>query len=158
MRCREWRATRQQGRRAPEPAPASAQVDGAASGRHTEAPGPGADGHEQRLRNMERQLRRLERNGDMWLRDLVSVLASVNREPPGWASDEDVASDSALRRRASRRHASLLLERLAEHDDVSGLGAIEPLMRELAGEARRRQRQRHKTAEALGVGSKRLDV
>ncbi|UNI24350.1 hypothetical protein JDV02_010102 [Purpureocillium takamizusanense] len=139
---------------------------------------------EHRLRDMERRLRRLERNGDVWLRALVPVLDNMNRtmaataneEEPldngrDWASDDDAISAvermgrEAGRREVTRR-ASLsqgrLLDKTATHqkdeddgwsdsisrsDDMSGFGTIEPLMRELAGEARRRERR----ARSLGI-------
>ncbi|KAF9771597.1 hypothetical protein IL306_010746 [Fusarium sp. DS 682] len=55
---------------------------------------------EYRIREMERRIRRLERNGDVWLRALVPVLDNLNRtlvnshdEQPdrakGWVSDDD---------------------------------------------------------------------
>ncbi|KAF4339953.1 hypothetical protein FBEOM_6100 [Fusarium beomiforme] len=55
---------------------------------------------EYRIREMERRIRRLERNGDVWLRALVPVLDNLNRtlsnsqdEQPirakGWISDDD---------------------------------------------------------------------
>jgi hypothetical protein len=142
--------------------------------------------HENRLRDVERRIRRLERNGDVWLRALVPVLDDMSRNiktihPPthankdtdaegrGWASDDEVSGASAERkaRRAKRtktsaRRASLSRDRMvaglsggkkpmsddgegsdtiSRSDDVSGLGIIEPLMRELAGEARKRQQQ-----------------
>ncbi|KAL6881913.1 hypothetical protein HDV57DRAFT_83843 [Trichoderma longibrachiatum] len=142
--------------------------------------------HENRLRDVERRIRRLERNGDVWLRALVPVLddmsrnlktiqpsSRVNRDADatgdgrGWASDDEVTGASAERkarsikraktptRRASlsrgRIMAGLIGRRLASDDsgsdsmsrsdEVGGLGIIEPLMRELAGEARRRQQQ-----------------
>ncbi|KAM6480171.1 hypothetical protein HDV62DRAFT_121665 [Trichoderma sp. SZMC 28011] len=140
--------------------------------------------HENRLRDVERRIRRLERNGDVWLRALVPVLDDMSRniktsnrinkaahadgEGRGWASDDEVSSASAERKaRSSKRtktptrRASLSRDRIvagliggklasddsessdtmSRGDDVSGLGIIEPLMRELAGEARRRQEQ-----------------
>ncbi|KAI5464171.1 hypothetical protein BGZ63DRAFT_421239 [Mariannaea sp. PMI_226] len=70
---------------------------------------------EYRFREMERRVRRLERNGDIWLRTLVPVLENLNRtlsgssghaEPreraQGWVSDEDfVGSLSPPRGRES---------------------------------------------------------
>ncbi|PON21457.1 hypothetical protein TGAM01_v209620 [Trichoderma gamsii] len=138
--------------------------------------------HENRLRDVERRIRRLERNGDVWLRALVPVLDDMSRniksinpslntnkftdaEGRGWASDDEVTAErkarSTKRNKATTRRASLSRERIAaglvgeklmsddsewsdtmsRSDDVSGLGIIEPLMRELAGEARRRQQQ-----------------
>ncbi|EGR49809.1 uncharacterized protein TRIREDRAFT_106051 [Trichoderma reesei QM6a] len=142
--------------------------------------------HENRLRDVERRIRRLERNGDVWLRALVPVLddmsrnlkaiqpssridrdADANGDGRGWVSDDEVSGASAERkarstkraktptRRASlsrgRIMAGLIGRRLASDDsgsdtmsrsdEMGGLGLIEPLMRELAGEARRRQQQ-----------------
>ncbi|KAL7787988.1 hypothetical protein V8C37DRAFT_389291 [Trichoderma ceciliae] len=141
--------------------------------------------HEDRLRDVERRIRRLERNGDVWLRALVPVLDDMSRniktvhpsshahedkdsEGRGWASDDEVSGASAERKarsakrtKAATRRASLSRGRIvaglvggkpasdesecsdtmSRSDDVSGLGIIEPLMRELAGEARRRQQQ-----------------
>ncbi|KAL7920040.1 hypothetical protein ACQKWADRAFT_169114 [Trichoderma austrokoningii] len=138
--------------------------------------------HENRLRDVERRIRRLERNGDVWLRALVPVLDDMSRniktinpalnnnkftdvEGRGWASDDEVSAErkarSTKRNKATTRRASLSRGRIAagligekltsddsewsdtmsRSDDVSGLGIIEPLMRELAGEARRRQQQ-----------------
>jgi hypothetical protein len=154
-----------------------------------------------RFREMERRLRRLERNGDVWLRALVPVLDNVNRtmtsvndereSMPPWASDEEALTPGSFERRSrsavgrpppqrgdrmSSRRSSLSQGRMLEQlgrkreareswesaqsygvsmgsasaggDDTSGLGTIEPLMRELAGDANRRQ----KAAERLGVG------
>ncbi|KAM0513834.1 hypothetical protein ACHAPE_007435, partial [Trichoderma viride] len=144
--------------------------------------------HENRLRDVERRIRRLERNGDVWLRALVPVLDDMSRniksinpslntntntntnkftdaEGRGWASDDEVTAErkarSTKRNKATTRRASLSRDRIAaglvgeklmsddsecsdtmsRSDDVSGLGIIEPLMRELAGEARQRQQQ-----------------
>ena len=57
---------------------------------------------EYRIREMERRVRRLERNGDVWLRALVPVLDNLNRtlassnddkpsKAQGWVSDEDLS-------------------------------------------------------------------
>ncbi|ATY60371.1 hypothetical protein A9K55_005389 [Cordyceps militaris] len=125
---------------------------------------------EQRLRDMESRVRRLERNGDLWLRALVPMLEDVHNSRRGivaatsslddatplrdWASDDGTTANAAgLTPRAShRRHlirrASLSRERMLEElmrreerdlldrrygqPDASGMGSIEPLMRELA--------------------------
>ncbi|CAH0017036.1 unnamed protein product [Clonostachys rhizophaga] len=68
---------------------------------------------EHRFRDMERRLRRLERNGDVWLRALVPVLDSLNqsvvtsnREEPearGWASDGEESAAHAIKKEAQRR-------------------------------------------------------
>ncbi|KAH6992392.1 hypothetical protein EDB82DRAFT_523486 [Fusarium venenatum] len=60
---------------------------------------------EYRIREMERRVRRLERNGDVWLRALVPVLDNLNRtlassqddktsKAQGWVSDDDDKSKS----------------------------------------------------------------
>ncbi|KAH6888115.1 hypothetical protein B0T10DRAFT_68500 [Thelonectria olida] len=70
---------------------------------------------EYRIREMERRVRRLERNGDIWLRAIVPVLENLNRtlsgnagrsedreRARGWVSDEDlVGSLSPPRGRSS---------------------------------------------------------
>ncbi|GAB0137065.1 hypothetical protein EsDP_00005348 [Epichloe bromicola] len=88
---------------------------------------------EHRLRDMERRLRRLERNGDVWLQALVPVLDNMNRtlaaahnQPLGdmrdWASDgetpagADRASRDMQKRKLTRRSSlsqGRLLEKLA---------------------------------------------
>ncbi|EJP68357.1 uncharacterized protein BBA_02359 [Beauveria bassiana ARSEF 2860] len=122
---------------------------------------------EQRLREMESRVRRLERNGDLWLRALHPMLEDVRSSSSGlhddnvrdWASDDGGAGAGATtsidrltrasQRRRLIRRASLSRERMLEemvrreerdtlehegqHPDVSGMSAIEPLMRELAG-------------------------
>ncbi|KAM3511808.1 hypothetical protein MY11210_004563 [Beauveria gryllotalpidicola] len=121
---------------------------------------------EQRLRDMESRVRRLERNGDLWLRALHPMLEDVRSNSNGlhddnirdWASDDAAAAGAttsidrltrASQRRRLIRRASLSRERMLEemvrreerdtldhdgqHPDVSGMSAIEPLMRELAG-------------------------
>lgn len=65
---------------------------------------------EYRFREMERRVRRLERNGDVWLRALVPVLDNLNRtlantneEHPcrakDWASDEEIAPQPGLQKK-----------------------------------------------------------
>ncbi|KAJ6786977.1 hypothetical protein PWT90_04110 [Aphanocladium album] len=138
---------------------------------------------EQRLHDMEARVRRLEKNGDVWLRALVPMLEDVNnnsklsaasaaaaangRRPSlkddesirEWASDDETAAANVdrLQRASARRklirRASLSRERMLEelmrreerdmldayddkhkaNADASGMGSIEPLMRELAG-------------------------
>ncbi|KAM3439999.1 hypothetical protein NHJ13734_003496 [Beauveria thailandica] len=122
---------------------------------------------EQRLRDMESRVRRLERNGDLWLRALHPMLEDVRSSSSGlhddnirdWASDDGGAGAGATtsidrltrasQRRRLIRRASLSRDRMLEemvrreerdtldpdgqHPDVSGMSAIEPLMRELAG-------------------------
>jgi len=124
---------------------------------------------EHRLRDMERRVRRLERNGDVWLRALMPVLENMNQqdlaarvkdnqEDQGqrdWASDDEGTvertSRVSERRRKLPRRTSLPQGRMLEElmrqdkqeqetwndngravDDASGMGSIEPLMRELA--------------------------
>lgn len=68
---------------------------------------------EHRFRDMERRLRRLERNGDVWLRALVPVLDSLNQsvvtsnrkepEARGWASDGEESAAHAIKKEAQRR-------------------------------------------------------
>ncbi|KAK5998798.1 hypothetical protein PT974_01181 [Cladobotryum mycophilum] len=131
---------------------------------------------ENRMRDVERRIRRLERNGDIWLRALIPVLDDMSRtmkaahpevvrDVGDYASDdeEEVAGTperkprGAERKRVVRRSStsrerimaglaqkgeeSDWSESMSRSDDISGMGSIEPLMRELAGEARRRQRQ-----------------
>lgn len=61
---------------------------------------------EYRIREMERRVRRLERNGDVWLRALVPVLDNLNRtlassqhgkpnKAQGWVSDDDNDDDKS---------------------------------------------------------------
>lgn len=141
--------------------------------------------HENRLRDVERRIRRLERNGDVWLRALVPVLDDMSRniktihpsshankdadgDGRGWASDDEISGASAERKARSAKRAKTPTRRaslsrgrivaglvggklgsddsewsdtMSRSDEVSGLGIVEPLMRELAGEARRRQQQ-----------------
>lgn len=208
-RRREWKAIREQERKAREAiALARAEAQGLAPGSVTsDDKGSPADRElmclyeayrEHRLRDMERRLRRLERNGDVWLRALVPVLDNLNRtlvaanrgelsyrDEHGDSATDDEAGNAAKRlgldadRRSRRRSLAQgrLSEKLARQrasvsrgnedddddddddynkghrngngvwrdsasgsDDTSGLGSIEPLMRELAGEARKRQR------------------
>ncbi|VUC33203.1 unnamed protein product [Clonostachys rosea] len=68
---------------------------------------------EHRFRDMERRLRRLERNGDVWLRALVPVLDSLNQsvvtsnrdesDARGWASDGEESAAYAIKKEAQRR-------------------------------------------------------
>ncbi|KAM0356018.1 hypothetical protein ACHAPU_000411 [Fusarium lateritium] len=121
---------------------------------------------EYRIREMERRVRRLERNGDVWLRALVPVLDNLNRtlaakdEKPqraqGWVSDDEPRHPEPsspmrpssrgrmmTRRGTSEREFLEQLVRTKEEleagsvsDDMSGFDTIEPLMRELAGRSR----------------------
>ena len=203
LRRREWNANREQERREREASVAAkARSKLLASAEQSSEPlmVPDADRdilrlyeayRDHRFREMERRVRRLERNGDVWLRALVPVLDNVNRTMatvhdehdalPSWIPEEKIAgpadrrSKSAMGRppraeRLSSRRSSLsqgrILDQLARRadeaeqwdggsggswsgsDDASGLGTIEPLMRELAGEAIQRQRA---AAQRLGV-------
>ena len=212
-RRREWKAIREQERNARDAmALARAKAQKLASGGMSYESGDGSEKdnevlrlyeayREHRLKDMERRLRRLERNGDVWMKALVPVLddmkrvmaaAAANEEPRDadgdwaltaneeprdadrdWASDDEASSmvqrvgRDAERRKVTRRTSmsqGRLLEKLAKpqqedegswsddvskSDDFSGLGTIEPLMRELAGEARRRRGT--KTARTLAI-------
>lgn len=131
---------------------------------------------EQRLREMENRVRRLEKNGDVWLQALIPMLENMDtnavnasgqpRRPSlkdddsvrDWASDDEANVGAENLKRASQRRklvrrASLSRERMLEElmrreerdmldnydtgsgstQDTSGMGSIEPLMRELAG-------------------------
>ncbi|EFY93137.1 hypothetical protein MAC_00920 [Metarhizium acridum CQMa 102] len=183
-RRREWKAIREQERRARDAmAMARARTQQLASGGVAYENGSVSQAdkevmrlyeayREHRLRDMERRLRRLERNGDVWLQALDNMnktMASSNNWPfedirdwPDWASDGETSgtadrTDREMEKTRLTRRPSLsqagLLEKLNRHannddawsdsvsrsDDASGLGTIEPLMRELAGEARRWQ-------------------
>ena len=126
-----------------------------------------------RLREMERRVRRLERNGDVWLRALVPVLNNLNqsfnvqqqprhdttvsdnedyparesRKREIGAQTPDKRSTSASQGRSHERittkayESDIITGLLSGSEDESGLSGIEPLMRELAGEAKRRQRR-----------------
>ncbi|KJZ75780.1 hypothetical protein HIM_04937 [Hirsutella minnesotensis 3608] len=204
-RRREWKAIREQERKAREAlAHIRLEAYNLAAGRESYDDGNASPiekeimclyeaYREHRLKDMERRLRRLERNGDVWLRALVPVLDNVNRTLLAAANgdignkrlsntyasdDEDAARAHSDRRRASRQNIAQtkLLQKLARQrtsdynkgdveedddddegdsnlisndtwtdslgrsDDFNGLGSIEPLMRELASEGRRRQR------------------
>lgn len=184
-RRREWKAIREQERKARDAmAVARAKAQQLASGGVTYENGTMSQAdkevmrlyeayREHRLRDMERRLRRLERNGDVWLQALVPVLDNMNKtmatananedlleDIRDWASDGETSGTAErigrdVERKRLTRRSSLsqgrLLEKLTGHkhdddtwsdtvsrsDDASGLDTIEPLMRELAGEARR---------------------
>lgn len=179
-RRREWKAIREQERKARDAmAVARAKAQQLASGGVTYEKGAVTQAdkevmrlyeayREHRLRDMERRLRRLERNGDVWLQALVPVLNNMNKtmeaanEQPledirDWASDGETSGTAErinrnVQKKRLTRRASLsqgrLLEKLtgqrydddtwsdsvSRSDDASGLGTIEPLMRELAGQ------------------------
>ncbi|OAA42750.1 hypothetical protein NOR_04881 [Metarhizium rileyi] len=185
-RRREWKAIREQERKARDAmALARAKAQQLASGGMTYENNAASRAdkevmrlyeayREHRLRDMERRLRRLERNGDVWLQALVPVLENMNKnmaaacdgqleDSRDWASDGETsgAAEGMDRTKGGMRlmrSSSLsqfrLLEKLngqahdddawsdsaSRSDDASGLGTIEPLMRELAADARRWQK------------------
>ena len=130
-----------------------------------------------RLRDMDRRLRRLERNGDVWLRALLPVLDNVYKGmspvknvrmaslvSPGKQENfapsqrrgrhghvaegdrQDTGDMPSMQRRSSEKTLPVSGNSEnwgseTESDDGSGLSCIEPLMRELASEASRRQRK-----------------
>ncbi|GAO18320.1 hypothetical protein UVI_02032910 [Ustilaginoidea virens] len=128
--------------------------DGAVSQADMEAK-PRYEAHEEhRLWDMEHRLRRLERNGDIWLEALVPVLNSMSSammatkdRPPEAVGDvvsgEETFGDASwikgeLERMAGKRYDDgAPSDCLSRGDDTSGLRSIEPLMRELAGGPRR---------------------
>lgn len=148
---RERKATRVQERKAREGmnvAKATAQQLASGEVTHEDGVVPQADKdalrlyeayREDRLRDMERRLRRLERNGDVWLQALVPVLDNMNRtlaaahnQPLGgmrdWASDGETPAGAGraswdMQKRKLTRRSSLsqgrLLEKLAgeRHSD-----------------------------------------
>lgn len=150
---------------------------------------------EQRLRDIESRVRRLERSGDVWLRALIPMLEDVNSSSSGsgalkqprclvanddesirdWASDDETTTAAdrlgrASQRRKLIRRASLSRERMLEEllrreerdmlessydemqqpHDISGMGSIEPLMRELASSGQATH-DRHSTTTAPKV-------
>ncbi|KAH7176491.1 hypothetical protein EDB81DRAFT_39692 [Dactylonectria macrodidyma] len=95
---------------------------------------------EYRIREMERRLRRLERNGDVWLRALVPVLENLNRtlahqqgdhdRAQGWVSDEDlVGSLSPPRGRAAFGSSANRRSRMMPRPGVSEREFLEHLVR-----------------------------
>lgn len=167
-RRREWKATREQDRKSKETRAAVRQrARELASGRSDELDDSPQTldkeilrlyeaYREHRFRDMERRVRRLEKNGDVWLRALVPVLDNLNHsieaeglQDRAYFSDGEPAQKYKTTvpiRRANSSHKTLREEEV-EHrngeDDVEfdsdGLDMIEPLMRELAGAARARQ-------------------
>lgn len=198
-RRREWKATREQERKTQEARAsvrARAKQLAAGLGDESSESMQNVDREilrlyeayrEHRFRDMERRLRRLERNGDVWLRALVPVLETLNHHGEGsrpnsalipgqeeaerkaWASDDELATQAFNRevlkrkltplKRASSSHktmreemadgdANSLYGSVSESEDLSGLDAIEPLMRELAGAAALRQMRSGKLLQA----------
>ncbi|KAG6015127.1 hypothetical protein E4U43_005677 [Claviceps pusilla] len=189
-RRREWRAMREKEQRASEAmALAKARAQHLASGdgpyyehgarsthADTEALRLYEAYREQCLRDMERRLRRLERNGDMWLQALRPVLQNMDKswatdndhrldDARDWASDGDTPAGGAHRTsgdahpRSLLRSLSLSQSRLGEShndgdwsDDVNGIDTIETLMRELAGGTERWQRTGTSGGKWVGYG------
>lgn len=185
-RRREWNANREQERKKREAsAVARAKLQQLAAagayggGMDTVTPDPEQEilrlyeaYREHRLRDMERRVRRLERNGDVWLRALLPVLENMNQkgieagvnasnlardagekdlDSRDCASDDEGTAERTCRVSERKRHlarrASLSQGRMLEElmrqekqrdardsqvEDASGMGSIEPLMRELA--------------------------
>ncbi|OAA75238.1 hypothetical protein LEL_07226 [Akanthomyces lecanii RCEF 1005] len=194
-RRREWQTSREQERKRREAKAHLRQL--AASGAHggRAMTDPERDSlplyeayREQRLRDIESRVRRLERSGDVWLRALIPMLEDVNNSSSAvtqsrrlganddesirdWASDDETTTTAADRlgrasqRRKLIRRASLSRERMLEElmrreerdmldssydemqqpHDVSGMGSIEPLMRELASSGQATQDRRTTT-------------
>lgn len=167
-RRREWKATREQERKSKETRAAVRQrARELASGQSDDLDDSPQTldreilrlyeaYREHRFRDMERRVRRLEKNGDVWLRALVPVLDNLNHsiEAEGlhdraYFSDEEPAQKHKATvpiRRANSSHKTLREEELEHRNgdddgefDSDGLDTIEPLMRELAGAARARQ-------------------
>ena len=167
-RRREWKATREQERRSKETRAAVRQrARELATGRTDDLDDSPQTldkeilrlyeaYREHRFRDMERRVRRLERNGDVWLRALVPVLDNLNHNiaaeglnDRAYMSDGEPAQKQKITvpiRRANSSHKTLREEELehrnGEEDggyESDGFDTIEPLMRELAGAARARQ-------------------
>lgn len=172
-RRREWKATREQERKTKEARAAvrarakqlSAGVDESEDAVQTlddEILRLYEAYREHRFRDMERRVRRLEKNGDVWLRALVPVLDNLNRNIPSseedveqraWMSDDEPTKRPVYKCNAEPLKRSNSANTLREEgaqakaesrcgssgSDMSGLDTIEPLMRELAGAARLRQ-------------------
>lgn len=142
-RRREWNETREQDRKARE-ARANARKEAkhlVAAGfpyEHVKALQPDEETlrlyetyRDQRIREMERRVRRLERNGDAWLRALVPVLDMMSRQVMADYEDEEEDELTPTKSRAgSKRKAKFsqnqLLEELArrrgEEKDCAKLG------------------------------------
>lgn len=127
-----------------------------------------------RMLEMDRRLRRLERNGDVWIRALIPMIDDVNQTMDNinqrneesysreWASDDGLgplrpvhdrerrplgrtSSSSAAQQRP--RPSKARRARAASWDnsqddiveDLTGLGAMEPMMRDLVSQSKHRQ-------------------
>ncbi|KAH7158038.1 hypothetical protein B0J13DRAFT_186837 [Dactylonectria estremocensis] len=153
-RRREWNATREQERRAPDsrmgsrqlPRPLVMSKEEVEEAKSTATPTDRDMSRrydvyrEYRIREMERRLRRLERNGDVWLRALVPVLENLNRtlahqqgdhdRAQGWVSDEDlVGSLSPPRGRAAFGGSGNRRSRMMPRPGVSEREFLEHLVR-----------------------------
>lgn len=73
---------------------------------------------EHRMRDMERRLRRLERNGDVWLRSMVPLLESLNR-----LLEEQRRFDDALAPAAARRAGGTSASAAAAATAAAALGS-----------------------------------
>lgn len=166
LRRREWAAVREQERKAREArASVRAKAKQLAAGLNEESgeQGQSVDREilrlyeafrEHRFRDMERRLRRLERNGDVWLRALVPVLETLNHHEgvprpdsalmPGqngapetrnrsWTPEEELAThmfnrDMYRRGAAALKRASsshrTLREEMADADAASLCGSL----------------------------------
>lgn len=144
LRRREWKAIRQQERKGKDARPSVvAQAKRLATEMGDESGNRQAVDREilrlyeafreHRFREMERRLRRLERNGDVWLRALVPVLQNLD------TSGVPRPDSSPVPGRDENEDAASLCGSVTESEDLEGLDAIEPLMRELAGAAAVRQ-------------------
>lgn len=171
-RRREWKATREQERKSKESRAAVRQrARELAAGRHDDIDDSPQTldkeilrlyeaYREHRFRDMERRVRRLERNGDVWLRALVPVLDNLNHNiaaeglnDRAYMSDGEPAQKNRTTvplRRANSSHKTLREEEVEHRNgdedadcDSDGLDTIEPLMRELAGAARARQMKKN---------------
>ncbi|KAH6973632.1 hypothetical protein BKA56DRAFT_103449 [Ilyonectria sp. MPI-CAGE-AT-0026] len=155
-RRREWNATREQERQNRDsrigsrqlPRPLVMSMEDIDEPKSTATPTPTDKDmsrrydvyREYRIREMERRLRRLERNGDVWLRALVPILENLNRtlahqqgdsdRAQGWVSDEDlVASLSPPRGRASFGGTGNRRSRMMPRPGVSEREFLEHLVR-----------------------------
>ncbi|CEJ91250.1 hypothetical protein VHEMI06974 [[Torrubiella] hemipterigena] len=176
-RRREWNAMREQERKKRERAASARESKSRAvvpADRYDES---GVDAEmeiirlyeayrDHRMLDMDRRLRRLERNGDVWVQALIPLLDDMNdrhAEEMGrdWASDDDISSStsrglpieekcrvgkvSSGRKRAEKaqrqRAASWDNAEDSIVEDLTGMGAMEPLMRDLLDEAKTRQQQ-----------------
>lgn len=105
---------------------------------------------EYRIREMERRVRRLERNGDVWLRALIPVLDNLNRtlvdvhkesspsKAQGWASDDSTGGSVDARGRSLGYHKQNIARAKAARRGTSEKQFLEQLSRkreELEGDS-----------------------